>query len=75
MRLDLETLLARHLPAEDARTIVPTTTGLLLLVRNMLVFREPIYGVADWAYGHASHLLDLLELRLAGSTTTAWAAA
>jgi transposase len=63
-RLDLETLLERHLPAEDARTIVPTATGLLLLVRNVLVSREPIYGVADWACGYAPDLLDLSEGRL-----------
>lgn len=63
-RLDLEALLERHLPAEDARTTVPTATGLLLLVRNVLVSREPIYGVADWAYGYAPDLLDLSEARL-----------
>ena len=63
-RLDLEVLLERHLPAEDARTTVPTATGLLLLVRNVLVSREPIYGVAEWAYGYAPDLLDLSETRL-----------
>lgn len=60
-RLDLEGLLQRHLPAEDARTTIPTATGLLLLARNVLVSREPIYGVADWASGYAPDLLDLSE--------------
>lgn len=63
-RLDLENLLERHLPAEDARTTVPTSTGLLLLVRNVLISREPIYGVTDWAYGYAPDLLGLSESRL-----------
>jgi transposase len=64
-RLDLEVILQQHLPPEDPRTKVPTATGLLLLVRNILVCREPIYGVADWASQYAPHLLGLSPAQLA----------
>ena len=64
-RLNLEAILERHLPAEDGRMKVPTAAGVLLLVRNVLMSREPIYGVADWAYGFAPDLLDLSEEPLA----------
>jgi transposase len=60
-RLDLEAILQRHLPQEDGRTKVPAATGLLLLIRNVLISREPIYGVADWASGYAPDLLGLSE--------------
>jgi transposase len=64
-RLNLEAILERHLPVEDDRMKVPTTAGVLLLIRKVLMSREPIYGVADWAYGFAPDLLDLSEKQLA----------
>lgn len=48
-RLRLEEFLADRLPTEDPRTKVPTSTGLLLLLKNLLVSREPLYGVGEWA--------------------------
>ena len=38
---------------------IPTTTGLLLLLRNLLLSREPIYGVGEWAERYAPDLLGL----------------
>jgi len=64
-RMDLKAILQRHLPPEDGRTKVATATGLLLLVRNVLVSREPVYGVADWAAHYAPDLWDLSEPQLA----------
>jgi transposase len=64
-RMNLAEILQRHLPVEDGRTKVPTATGLLLLVHNVLISREPIYGVADWASGYAPDLLGLSEQQLA----------
>ena len=64
-RMNLAEILERHLPASDGRTKVPTTTGLLLLLRNVLISREPVYGVADWAAGYAPDLLGLTEGQLA----------
>lgn len=48
-RLRLEDFLRERLPAEDARTKVPTARGLVLLLKNLLVSREPLYGIGEWA--------------------------
>lgn len=48
-RLRLEEFLRDRLPREDPRTKIPTATGLLLLIKNLLISREPLYGVGEWA--------------------------
>ena len=48
-RLRLDEFLGERLPAEDPRTKIATATGLLLLIKNLLVSREPLYGVGEWA--------------------------
>jgi transposase len=48
-RLRLEEFLRDRLPREDPRTKIPTASGLLLLIKNLLVSREPLYGVGEWA--------------------------
>jgi transposase len=48
-RLRLEEFLRDRLPREDPRTKIATATGLLLLIKNLLVSREPLYGVGQWA--------------------------
>ena len=58
-RLRLEEFLQQALPPDDKRVRVPTAQGLLVLLRNVLVSREPIYGLREWAARHASHLLGL----------------
>src|SRR3982750_2226895 len=58
-RLRLQDVLRDHLPREDRRCRVATATGLLVLVRNLLVSREPLYGVGEWAARHAPELLGL----------------
>src|SRR6185437_2556685 len=55
----LEEILKRHLPEDDPRTELPTTCALLVLVRNVLLSRQPVYGVGDWAAGFAPDLFDL----------------
>jgi hypothetical protein len=55
----LEEFLREHLPKEDGRTKLPTAKTLLVLLRNVLVSREPIYGVGEWAARHAPDLLGL----------------
>lgn len=64
-RLRLHEHLAAHLPPEDARTKVPTVTGLLLLLQNLLVSREPLYGVGQWAARFVPQRLGLSEGDLA----------
>src|SRR6188472_1501846 len=64
-RLRLREFLRDHLPAEDGRTRVPTATALLVLLRNMLISREPLYGVGEWAARHEPELLGLSDRQLA----------
>jgi transposase len=58
-RIKLDEFLQAHLPADGARTRLPTRRGLLVLLRNLLFSREPIYGVGEWAAGCAADLVGL----------------
>lgn len=58
-RMNLEEILQEHLPAEDARTKIATARGLMLFIRNILVSREPLYGMSEWARQYAPDLLGL----------------
>ena len=64
-RIHLQKKLRKHLRPDSRRMRLPTSTGLLLLVRNFLVSREPIYGLGEWACRHASDLLGLTQDQLA----------
>src|SRR3954466_5692598 len=59
-RIQLERLLLEHPPTDDHRTDPPTVTALLVLFANLLLAREPVYGVGEWA---ALFPPDLLGLR------------
>src|SRR3954449_4614186 len=63
-RLRLQDVLRDHLPHEDRRCRVATATGLLVLVKNLLVSREPLYGVGEWAARHVPGLLGLTPEQL-----------
>ena len=58
-RMRLHDFLQQHLPPEDARTKVATPLVILLLLNNLLVSREPVYGVAEWAREFDPKLFDL----------------
>lgn len=58
-RTRLEEFLHAALPSHDARTKLSPAKALLVLLRNLLVSREPIYGVGEWAARHAPDLLGL----------------
>ena len=58
-RMRLEEFLRAALPPEDPRTKLSPAKALLLLVRNVLLSREPIYGVGEWAARHVPALLGL----------------
>ena len=64
-RLRIGEALRDRLPREDRRWRVPTATALLLLVRNILLSREPLYGIGGWAARHEPRLLALSEEQLA----------
>jgi transposase len=58
-RMGLEEVLKQYLPPDDARCELPTSRVLLALVRNILVSREPVYAVGEWAARYAPDLFDL----------------
>ena len=58
-RMRLREILSEHLPVDDPRTELSTVSALLVLVRNVLLSRQPVYGVAEWAAGFAPDLFDL----------------
>jgi transposase len=63
-RLQLREHLEQALPAEDARVVVPAWTGLLVLLKNVLLSREPLYGVADWGVRQVPKLLGLTNKQI-----------
>jgi transposase len=63
-RLRLDEFLRGHLPHEDGRARVPTPTALLILLKNLLISREPLYGVGEWAARHVPGLLGLTPTQL-----------
>lgn len=63
-RLRLSELLREHLPADDVRQTIPTHRVVLLLVRNVLLSREPLYGIPEWVARHAPDLFDLYDLEV-----------
>ncbi|MGB6643326.1 MAG: IS1634 family transposase, partial [Thermoanaerobaculia bacterium] len=58
-RLRLEQWLRECLPPEDKRVKVPADKALLVLLRNLLISREPLYGMGEWAASYAPDLLGL----------------
>ena len=60
-RMQLERFLRQHLPPDGKRMAVPTSRGLLLLLRNVLISREPIYGLGEWAERFVPEQLGLRE--------------
>ena len=63
-RMRLEEFLRAALPPEDRRTKLSPVKALLVLLRNLLLSREPIYGVGEWAARHAPDLLGLANLQI-----------
>jgi transposase len=59
-RMRLSEILEECLPKDNSRTRLATHRGLLVLVRNILVSREPVYGVGQWA---ATYAPDLFAMR------------
>lgn len=64
-RMQLERLLGQHVPDKDRRTKPSTARVLSLLVSNLLVSREPMYGVAEWASDYAPDLFGFSPHELA----------
>ncbi len=60
-RMNLEAILLEYLPEDDPRTELSTVRTLLVLILNLLLSREPIYGVGEWAASFPPHLLGLSD--------------
>ena len=60
-RLRLAEFLRDYLPKQDRRRRIDPATGLLVLLKNLLLSRQPLYGVGEWAAGHAPDLLGLTQ--------------
>jgi transposase len=58
-RMRLEDFLRSALPPEDRRMKLSPVKALLVLLRNLLLSREPIYGVGEWAARHAADALGV----------------
>ena len=58
-RMHLEEILEAHLPARDGRGKLPVARALMVLVQNILLAREPLYGLREWAAHYDPQLLGL----------------
>ncbi len=58
-RLRLAEFFAAYVAPGKTRATVPWSAGLLVLLRNVLVSREPVYGVGEWAAQHVPEWLGL----------------
>jgi transposase len=63
-RMHVEEILRKHLPAEAPHTKIAAARGLMLLIKNILLSREPLYGVSDWTHQYAPDLLELSTTQL-----------
>ena len=64
-RMRLEEFFREYLPADDPRCRFPTAQALLVLVRNVLLSREPVYAVGAWAARFAPDVFNLWEEQVA----------
>ncbi|HBO46266.1 MAG TPA: hypothetical protein DD670_20540 [Planctomycetaceae bacterium] len=58
-RMRLEEFLRAALPPEDRQLKLSPIKALMVLLRNLLLSREPICGMGEWAARHAPDLLGL----------------
>ena len=58
-RMRLEEFLQAYLTPDDPRCKLSTAKTLLVLLRNLLLSREPLYGLGEWAARYAPDLLGL----------------
>ena len=58
-RMRLSEFVQDYLPRPDPRLKITPAQGLLVLLKNILLSREPIYGLGEWAQAYAPDLLGL----------------
>jgi len=60
-RLGLAALLESYLPREDARLRLAPATAVGVVVRNLVIGREPVYALGEWAAPFDPGLLGLAD--------------
>jgi len=58
-RLGLPALLAEALPVDDARVKLAPAVAIRLVITNLVLGREPLYGLGEWAARYDPALLGL----------------
>lgn len=58
-RLQIERFLGKFVPAGDRRQRLAPAVGLGVLLRNIVLARRPLYGLAEWAQRYECALLGL----------------
>jgi hypothetical protein len=58
-RMRLEEFLGAYLPPDDPRCKLSAAKTLMVLLRNVLLSREPFYGLGEWAARYAPDLVGL----------------
>jgi transposase len=56
-RLHIDSMLSKHIPA--GRSSIPPAQCISLLVRNIIMEREPMYGIAEWSSAYMPSLLGV----------------
>jgi hypothetical protein len=64
-RLHLEQVLRDYLPPEDRRARLAPAQTLMVLLKNLLLAREPLYGAAAWAARYDPEALGLTPQQIA----------
>ena len=60
-RMRLEEFLRSYLPRADRRCRIAPAIGVTLLLKNVLLCREPLYGVGEWAARFAPEALGFAD--------------
>ena len=63
-RMRLEEFRHSYLPRADRRCRIAPAIGVTLLLKNMLLCREPLYGVGEWAARYAPEALGFADTQL-----------
>lgn len=63
-RMRLDEFLRSYLPRADRRCRIAPSIGITLLLKNVLLCREPLYGVGEWAARFAPEALGFADTQL-----------
>ena len=63
-RMRLDEFLRSYLPRADRRCRIAPSIGISLLLKNVLLCREPLYGIGEWAARYAPEVLGFADAQL-----------